>query len=62
MMEAPMRMSIITLSVITWLVSTAILTSGALLAALAGNVNELPRDRSIELREARALPIPRADD
>jgi hypothetical protein len=33
------------ISVIAWLVSSAILTSGALLAALAENFNERPRDR-----------------
>jgi hypothetical protein len=62
MMEAPTRESIITLSVIAWLMSTAILTGGALLTALAGNVNELPRNRGIEFREATGLAIRPTDD
>jgi hypothetical protein len=34
------------ISMIAWLASTAILTSGAMLAALAQNFKEHPRDRS----------------
>jgi len=58
------------ISIIAWLLSFAILTSGALLAALAQNFNGFQQDRCVasysidppDLNKAIGLPDQRTDD